>query len=117
MDTEKILAVTLMGILLFPVAVAAAAWTGFAASVLWMWFAVPLGAPPVTVLEAAGISVIARMVLMRPWLADLAGEARLIFEEAATVDAALDYVKASAAIAATWPTVAFGVGLILRAFQ
>lgn len=39
--------ITIIGITIF--------WGGFAASVLWGWFATPLGAPPISALHAAGL--------------------------------------------------------------
>jgi len=40
--------------------VACALWGGFAASVLWGWFVVPLGVPEVSVLHAMGLTLALR---------------------------------------------------------
>ena len=41
-------------------AVACALWGGFAASVLWGWFVVPLGVPEVSMLHAVGLTLALR---------------------------------------------------------
>lgn len=40
-------------------------WKGYVLSTLWAWFAVPLGAPPVTTLQAIGVSLVA--AFLRPF--------------------------------------------------
>lgn len=40
----------------------AAAWEGFALSVLWGWFIVPLGAPKITVPLAIGLALVVGML-------------------------------------------------------
>jgi hypothetical protein len=37
-------------------------WTGFVLSTLWAWFLIPLGAPAVGVIHAAGIGMIVRFM-------------------------------------------------------
>ena len=42
-------------LLLYPVLVV---WRGFVLSILWGWYAVPLGLPPIGLIEAIGVSLV-----------------------------------------------------------
>ena len=50
---------TLLGML---VAVPLAAWEGWAVSILWGWFVVPLGVPSLSVWSAAGLALVAALL-------------------------------------------------------
>ena len=56
----KILAYAVAGLVALSLAVACALWGGFAASVLWGWFVVPLGVPEVSMLHAVGLTLALR---------------------------------------------------------
>lgn len=56
----KILAYAVSGLVALSLAVACALWGGFAASVLWGWFVVPLGVPEVPMLHAVGLMLALR---------------------------------------------------------
>ena len=56
----KILTYAVMCLVALALATACALWGGFAASVLWGWFVVPLGVPEVSVLHAMGLTLALR---------------------------------------------------------
>ena len=60
----KILTYAVFGLVALTLAVACALWGGFAASVLWGWFVVPLGVPEVSVLHAMGLTLALRALAM-----------------------------------------------------
>ena len=55
-----ILIYAVMCLVALALATACALWGGFAASVLWGWFVVPLGVPEVSVLHAMGLTLAMR---------------------------------------------------------
>ena len=59
----KILAYAVSGLVALSLAVACALWGGFAASVLWGWFVVPLGVPEVSMLHAVGLMLALRALV------------------------------------------------------
>ena len=62
----KILTYAVFGLVALTLAVACALWGGFAASVLWGWFVVPLGVPGLSVAQAMGVMVVLRVAAGMP---------------------------------------------------
>lgn len=54
------------GVVIVPLVLAATSiWRGFVLSILWGWFLVPLGMPPLTVAYAIGVSLIVGFLTVR----------------------------------------------------
>lgn len=86
--------------------VACALWGGFAVSVLWGWFVVPLGVPEVSTLHAMGLTLAMRA------LAGFSGKPQPAKHEDKMVSLrALGRVLAVATIA---PALALAVGWVVR---
>ncbi len=86
--------------------VACALWGGFAASVLWGWFVVPLGVPEVSVLHAMGLTLALRA------LAGFSGKPQPAKHEDKMVSLrALGRVLAVATVA---PGAALAIGWVVR---
>lgn len=71
-------------------------WYGFAVSVLWRWFVVPLGAPEITWAHAAGLSLIL-------------GMSRARLEGKSGKPGGVQW-----AIYILWPAIAMAIGFILK---
>jgi hypothetical protein len=87
-------------------AVACALWGGFAASVLWGWFVVPLGVPEVSMLHAVGL-----MLALRA-LAGFSGKPQPDKPEDKMV--ALRVLGRVLAVAIVTPGLALAVGWVVR---
>jgi hypothetical protein len=46
------------GVLMIILSIPAAGWTGYVATIIWRWFLVPMGAPPVHVANAMGAALL-----------------------------------------------------------
>lgn len=71
-------------------------WYGFAVSVLWRWFVVPLGAPEITWAHAAGLSLIL-------------GSMRSRLENRGNPPGGVQW-----AMYILWPAIALAIGFILK---
>lgn len=98
MNTNQIL----LGLLGVPAYFALSAiWKGYVLSVLWGWFVVPLGAPPVTIPVAIGVSLVVSLLTKSVRPTDIDGELQL---------------GKQAYIAAAGPALMLFVGWIVKAF-
>jgi hypothetical protein len=102
----KILAYAVSGLVALSLAVACALWGGFAASVLWGWFVVPLGVPEVSMLHAVGL-----MLALRA-LAGFSGKPQPDKPEDKMV--ALRALGRVLAVATVAPGAALAVGWVVR---
>ena len=102
----KILAYAVSGLVALALAVACALWGGFAASVLWGWFVVPLGVPEVSMLHAVGL-----MLALRA-LAGFSGKPQPDKPEDKMV--ALRALGRVLAVATITPGLALAVGWVVR---
>jgi len=102
----KILAYAVSGLVALSLAVACALWGGFAASVLWGWFVVPLGVPEVSMLHAVGL-----MLALRA-LAGFSGKPQPDKPEDKMV--ALRALGRVLAVATITPGAALAVGWVVR---
>ena len=102
----KILAYAVSGLVALSLAVACALWGGFAASVLWGWFVVPLGVPEVSMLHAVGL-----MLALRA-LAGFSGKPQPDKPEDKMV--ALRALGRVLAVATITPGLALAVGWVVR---
>ena len=102
----KILTYAVFGLVALSLAVACALWGGFAASVLWGWFVVPLGVPEVSMLHAVGL-----MLALRA-LAGFSGKPQPDKPEDKMV--ALRALGRVLAVATVAPGAALAVGWVVR---
>ena len=102
----KILAYAVAGLVALSLAVACALWGGFAASVLWGWFVVPLGVPEVSMLHAVGLTLALRA------LAGFSGKPQPDKPEDKMV--ALRALGRVLAVATITPGLALAVGWVVR---
>lgn len=102
----KILIYAVFGLVGLALIVACALWGGFAASVLWGWFVVPLGVPEVSMLHAVGLTLALRA------LAGFSGEPQPAKHEDKMV--ALRALGRVLAVATVAPGAALAIGWVVR---
>ena len=79
-------------------------WKGYVLSVLWVWFAVPLGAPAVGVIQAMGIALLVSFLTYQ--------HIRSPKKEQSTAEAIGD----ATGMALMYPLIALGVGWCIKYF-
>jgi len=80
---------------------------GYVFSVLWLWFAVPFGVMPITVVHGIGISVLFRLLMPHQFSNKTDNDTKFTWEPLLT-----EFLTVNLAIAITW-----GMGAILNALM